>query len=156
MLATTEPARRVIASGAAAMASCVTLVVGAYWFATVVGSSVGGLDISIGRLTAACLSLWSLGLAVGAIAFAAGAASGSRGVALGAGSVVAIGSYLAYTLLPLLDALAPGRYLSLWYPYADHQPLWNGVELTPHVVLLSIAGIAVTLGVHKFQQRDIA
>lgn len=156
LLATTGVERRTIAlAGAASMVGSVSIVVLAYWVAATTGSTIGSLDIALGRISAACLGLWALGVAVGATAFAAGAASGRRGTALGAGSVVAIWSYLAYSLFPLADALAPLRYASLWYPYADHQPLWNGVAAGPLLLLLAIATALVAAGVTAFQHRDI-
>ncbi|GJM39691.1 MAG: hypothetical protein DHS20C19_30580 [Acidimicrobiales bacterium] len=156
LLATTGVARRTIAASAAvSMFAAVSVVVLGYWFAAATGSWVADLGIGLGNLTAACLHLWALGVAIGASGFAAGAITGRRGTALGAGSVVALWSYLAYSLFPLVDSLRFLRYASLWYPYADAQPLWQGVAIAPLLLLLALAAALVTAGVLAFQRRDI-
>lgn len=156
LIATSSASRRAIAGGAAAsMLGSVTVIVGAYWFASVVGSALGDLDIAVSRLTAAALSLWLLGAAVGAIAFAVGGLTGRRGTALGVATSVAVFSFLAYGLLPLSDDLAGGRYFSLWYPYADHRPLEEGADLLNVAVLAAVALAGLGVGVRGFERRDL-
>lgn len=157
LLATSSVRRRHIAGAAAAsMVGAVTIVVGAYWAASVVGSAVGDLDIGVGRLSAAASSLWSLGTAIGAIGFAVGGLTGRRSVALGVATSVALISYLAYGLLPLSDELAGGRFVSLWYPYANHRPLEAGFDIVNAAVLLAVAVVGIGIGIRGFEHRDIA
>ncbi|MDW3217238.1 MAG: hypothetical protein R8F63_01385 [Acidimicrobiales bacterium] len=156
LLATIGVERRTIAlSAAVSMVASVSVVVAGYWFAAATGSFVADLGIGLGRLTAACLHLWALGVTIGATGFAAGAITGRRGTALGAGSVIAVWSYLAYGLFPLVDSIRFLRYASLWYPYADSQPLWQGVGVAPLLLLLAMASVLVAVGVTAFQHRDI-
>ena len=156
MLATSSVTRRSIALGAAlSILGAVTAVVSVYWVTTVIGSSIGGLDIAIGRLTAASVSLWLLGLAVGAVAFCLGGATGSRGPTVGVASTVAVGSFLVYGLLPLSDRLAWGRRISLWYPYADHQPLSRGFDLSNALILVGVVVLGLVSGLILFDRRDL-
>lgn len=156
MLATSSLSRRSVGVGAAlSIVGAVTVVVVSYWVATVFGSAVGDLDIGIGRLTAVAFSLWLLGLAVGGIAFAAGAATGARGATIGVPATVAVASFLTYGLLPLSEQFAWGRYFSLWFPYADHQPLTGGVDLSNALVLAAVAAVGVAIGLHFFERRDL-
>ena len=156
LLATSSASRRSIALAAALSTTvAITLVVAVYWVTTVAGAALGDLDIGVGRLTAAAISLWLLGMAVGAVAFAVAAATGSRGATLGVASTVAIGSFLAYGLLPLSDDLAWGRRISLWYPYADHEPLVRGFDGSNAIVLLLLALCGLAVGLWGFERRDL-
>lgn len=156
MLATSSVTRRAIAVGAAlSILAAVTFVVAIYWATTVIGSAIGDLDIAVSHLTAAAVSLWLLGLAVGAIAFCVGAATGARGPTIGVASTVAVGSFLAYGLLPLSERFAWGRRVSIWYPYADHDPLSRGFDLSNGAVLAMIVAIAFAVGLRLFAQRDL-
>lgn len=156
MLATSANSRRTVALGAAlSILAAVTTVVSVYWLTTIVGSSIGDLHIAIGHLTAAAVSLWLLGLAVGGVAFGAGAATGTRGATIGVATTVALGSFLTNGLLPLSERFAWGRRVSLWYPYADHRPLTTGFDLTNALVLLAVAVLCVGFGLVAFERRDL-
>lgn len=156
MLATSSATRRAIAAGVGlSIVGGVSTVVSVYWITTVVGSAVGGLDIGVAELTAAAASLWLLGLAVGGIAFGVGAGTGRRGATVGVAATVSVASFLVYGLFPLSDRLAGGRRVSLWYPYADHQPLVDGFDVGNALVLLLVAVVAATIGVHRFERRDL-
>jgi len=156
LLATSSVTRRDIAVGAAlSVIVAVSKVVAVYGVATILGSEFAGLDIRVDRLLAAAFSLWLLGLAIGAIAFAAAAATGSRAIAIACGSSVTVVSFLNHGLLPLSDSLAPGRYFSLWYPYADPKPLENGFDLASTVVLLAVSVSFFAWGVDRFRRRDL-
>jgi ABC-2 type transport system permease protein len=156
MLATSSVPRRAIGVGVAlAVAAAVTLITTVYWVATMVGSAVAGLDIAVSRLSAAAFSLWLLGLSVGAIAFLVGAATGARGATIGVAGTVAVGSFLIYGLLPLSERVAWGRGVSLWYPYAEHEPLVHGADLRNTLLLVGIIMIGTVGGLSRFGRRDL-
>ncbi|MEZ5247329.1 MAG: hypothetical protein R2707_19740 [Acidimicrobiales bacterium] len=156
MLATSSATRRAIGVGAAvAVGGAVTMITTVYWLATIVGSSIAGLDIAVSRLTAAAFSLWLLGLAVGAIAFLVGGATGARGATIGVAGTVAVGSFLTYGLLPLSERLAWGRGISLWYPYAEHEPLVHGFDPWNSLLLVGVIVIGTLGGLFWFGRRDL-
>ncbi|MEQ8839916.1 MAG: hypothetical protein RIB98_02970 [Acidimicrobiales bacterium] len=156
MLATSSATRRSIALGVwLSLLGAISVVVGVYWVTTVVGSAAGGLEIGVGRLTAAAVSLWLLGAAVGALAFGAGCVTGRRGPTVGGSATVAVASFLVYGLFPLSDRLAPARRLSLWFPYADHEPLVGGFDPAHASTLAAIAALGAVVGVWAFERRDL-
>lgn len=156
MLATAGISRRAIGVAAAtAMVAAVTLVTVAYWCATIGGGIFGDIDIGIAELTAAALSLWALGIAVGGLSFAVATGLGRRGVAVAVSSALAIGSFVAYGLLPLVGGLEWARHISLWFPYAEHQPLWNGFDISSFVILVGIGSAAAAVGITGLERRDL-
>jgi|GEM_PF-409663 len=119
------------------------------------GAALGSVTISTGHVVAACCSLGLLGAAVGLLALAVGAISGNKAAATGVATAVALASYAIYTFFPLDDRLEPFHQLSLWYPFAAHQPLINGIH-PAHAAVLSAIGIAATASAYwGFERRDL-
>ncbi len=155
---TTSPLRRnqVVTASIAATAVAVTAVAVALLAGILAGSAVGGLDVAIARVVAACFSLTVLGLVVGLIALAAGAITGRRSAALGSSTAVAVASYAIDAFFPLSSTLEPFSKLSLWYPFAHNQPLVNGLDPSHVAVLAAIGIIAAAVAYWGFERRDLA
>jgi ABC-2 type transport system permease protein len=147
---------RVALASLAATTTAVVVMTTTIWGSLLLGNTLGGLDIAIGRLSAASLMLGLLGVAVGALAFGIGAATGARGLAAGVTVAVAVASYLVNALAPLSDSTAWLRYASLWYPFTANHPLTNGVSVAHALVLVALAAVFAAVGLARFDRRDLA
>jgi ABC-2 type transport system permease protein len=149
------PRSRIALAGFLAMAISGLIVTSAIWLAIFLAGPIGDIDIATSRLTAASTSLLLLGLAGGALSFGIGGATGKRGLAVGITSGVVLLSFLTYGLFPLADSLADGRYVSLWYPYAENTPLENGLRFSHVLGLVTFIAICTAGGVMGFGRRDL-
>jgi ABC-2 type transport system permease protein len=123
-------------------------------FVLVEGSAKAvSMDVSAGRVAAAVLAAYLLGLAHGSLALAIGAGTGKRAVVLGGAAAVGVAGYLLDGLAEVVDALEPWRVLS---PFD-----WAG-EPIRHGLGLGAAGLAVATlvagatALPLFARRDIA
>lgn len=149
------PRYRIAVAAFLAMTVSGLIITFAIWFAIYVAGPVGDIDIAASRLTAASISLLLLGLAGGALSFGIGAATGKRGLAVGITAAVFLVSFLTYGLFPLADGLVDGRYVSLWYPYAENAPLENGLRFSHVIGLIAFITICAIGGLVGFGRRDL-
>jgi ABC-2 type transport system permease protein len=113
------------------------------------------MDVTLGGLLAAGLSLWVFGGAMGTLAFAVGAATGRRGPATTvAATVAALGYVLAY-LAPMVDGGAWLARLSPYEWYIGNDPLVHGVDAAGLGLLLGLAVLALVGGLVPFRRRDL-
>jgi ABC-2 type transport system permease protein len=89
------------------------------------------------------------------LAFAVGAGSGRRGPAVGVAAALAVGGYLVYSLLSLVDALAPLRYATPWYWYLQRNMLAQGVAPAAIAVPVIMSALLFAVGVVLFRRRDL-
>ncbi|MFM8998610.1 MAG: ABC transporter permease subunit [Actinomycetota bacterium] len=147
--------RAVLLTKLAALAASSVAVAFVLWAGLAIVGPVFDLDVPLGDLAAGIVMLWLLGLAFGAIALAVGAATGRRSTALVVTSVLAAASYLVNLFGPVVDALGPGRPLSLFRWYLDPDPLTTGLHAASVLVLLAVAAGATVLGLLAFERRDV-
>lgn len=133
----------VVVSGLAATASYVLA-------AQLSGESTSALDLpaATAHMLVACLLF-------AAVAFALGAWTGQRALASGVGVGLIAASFLAAGLLPLVDGLEDWAKLSPWYWIDGTQPLINGVDWTPLIVMLAVTLAVVVLGWWGLVRRDL-
>lgn len=118
---------------------------------------VGALDMEIGanELAATTVGLLLLVLGMAAIAFAVGAATGRRALALASGAGVAVLSYVANAIAPLLD---DGRWLEVVSPfswYLGSEPLVTGWHAGRLAALAAITVVAVMVSLVTLDRRDL-
>ncbi len=156
-LITTGPVRRSSVASAAILSTIMAagFVSAGVFVGVVVGGRAGGVDVSLGRLAAACVSVWLFGAATGAISLAAGAFTGSRAAATMVGTVVGVGSYVIDSFFPLTSVLEPFAKFSLWYPYAANQPLANGLAVDHALILVAVAVVGSAVTLWGFERRDL-
>ncbi len=156
-LITTSPIRRsqVLAASAAATVLAAFVAAGGMFIGIVFGAVIGGLDLGLGNVAAACASTGLLGATTGLIALVAGAATGRRGVAIATGSMVAVVSYLVDAFFPLNSTLAHVADVSLWYPFAEHEPLVNGLHWGHAAIFVAISVAAALTAGWLFERRDL-
>lgn len=132
------------------------LVVGFATFAGVaVGSSLGGLGMSMGNIAATSLLVTLLGLVFGALALVLGAATGRVRIAVFGSIGAALAFHLLNAFLPLSDSLAGYAKWSPFYYYLSSDPLNNGMDWGDGALLAGLAVGLVALSVGLFQRRDL-
>jgi ABC-2 type transport system permease protein len=146
---------RLIGAKALAIAAVVGIIAFAAWLGIVSGVAVGGGGISLGHMAAFALHLAFFGFALGGLALALGAGTGRRSLANGVAAAVAIGGWLIYGFAPLVGALDWLKYLSLFYYYAGHDPLTQGVGLADVLVLAAFSLVATAVGMIAIGRRDL-
>ena len=138
------------------------MVLGSVLLASAVGLALlligrtAGLDLPLGRTTAAMVHLCLLGMVFGALALAVSAATGRMTWSRSVAAVVAVVAYAVNGLAPLVDWLEPFQKLSPFHQYIGHDPLRTGLATGSVLVavgtVLVLAGVAV-LG---FRRRDVS
>ena len=131
-------------------------LVGAVWVSLLAGSALFDMGLDLWRLTQACVSLALFGWAFGALALAVGSATGRTGTTFAVSSALGVVAYLLHTLIPLVDALEPLKYLSLFYYYIAVDPLTNGISTTHALVLAAATAVLFAVAAYTFQRRDLA
>ena len=127
----------------------------AIWVGTLCGVAIGGGGISVGHITAFAVSLAFFGFAVGALALALAAGTGRRSLANGVAAGVGILGWLIYGFAPLVSALGWLKYLSLFYYYAEHDPLTRGVGIVDLVVLAAFTLAMTAIAMVAIERRDL-
>jgi ABC-2 type transport system permease protein len=111
--------------------------------------------VSVGGLIGACAAVFAIGLLHLSLAYAIGAATGRRGPAVGAAAALAIGGYLVYSLLSLVEPLAPLRFATPWYWYLQRNMLAEGVPAAALIAPLAISVLLFATGWAVFRRRDL-
>ena len=146
---------RLIAAKATAIAVIVVTIALAAWVGMVCGVALGGGGIGVGHMAAFALHLAFFGFATGALALALGAGTGRRTLATGVAAAVAIAGWLIYGFAPLVSGLSWLKYLSLFYYYASHDPLTNGLGVADIIVLALFSVLMTALAMVAIQRRDL-
>jgi ABC-2 type transport system permease protein len=155
VLAHPIPRSRLIASKAVAIGAVVVIIALATWIGLIVGVALGGGGIAIAHMLALAVQLAFFGFATGAVAVAMGAGNGRRSTATGVAAGVAIVGWLINSFAPLLSALAWLKYVSLFYYYAGHDPLTQGVDVPGIIVLGVVAVVLTAIGMIGIERRDL-
>jgi ABC-2 type transport system permease protein len=152
-----SPVRRSSVVGAAVVSTllAVTMVASTLFLSVAGGSAIAGLGIPLGDIAAAASMAGLLAAAVGALALGAGALSGCRSLATGVGAGAAVLSYVVDAFFPLASGLAPFAKVSIWYPYAQSQPILNGFHLWHSAVLVVVWVVACAVALVGFERRDL-
>jgi ABC-2 type transport system permease protein len=120
-----------------------------------VGSTLGGLGMSLANIAATCLLVSLLGIVFGAVALLVGAATGRVRPAAWIAIGLALTSHIAYAFLPFSESLAG---LERWTPnayYLAGDPLANGLDWSHAGVLIALAAILIVAAVPAFNRRDL-
>ena len=146
---------RLVAAKATAIAGVVVVIALAVFIGMIAGVALAGGGISLGHLAAFALQLAFFGFATGAIALALAAGTGRRSLANGVAAGVAITGWLINGFAPLVSALSWLKYLSLFYYYAGHDPLTNGVGLGGLIVLALVTVVLTAVAMAAIERRDL-
>ena len=146
---------RLVLAKAGAIVAVVVMIAVAAWVGLLVGVALGGGGIGVGHMAAFAVHLAFFGFALGAVAVALGAGTGRRALAGGVAAGVGVVGWLINGFAPLVGALDWLKYLSLFYYYAGHDPLTQGIDLGDLVVLGVVAVALTALAVLAFERRDL-
>lgn len=150
-----------IARGSVFLQRYLTVVLALLWlclvFVAVTLGLVAALDMEVGtpEILATTLGMFLLVLALSSVSFAAGAASGRKAIALAVGAGLAVVSYIANALAPLLD---DGRWLEAISPFAWYlasEPLVEGLSVPGALGLVALAVVPIGLAIVRFDRRDL-
>ena len=118
-------------------------------------ATVLDMELGVGRVAAAGVSLLLLGVALGTVALATGAATGRRGVAIATAAAVAVLSFVANAIGPLVDGLGWLSTISPWTWYIGGDPLFEGFDWGGLALLAALAVVAGAAGLLRYRQRDL-
>lgn len=113
------------------------------------------MDVAVGNIAAAALGLFLLALAMGTISLAVGAATGCKAYGLAAGAGLAVTSFMANVLAPLLDGAAWLENVSPFAWYLGGDPLTEGIAVAGFGGLLAITLVALAIATPLFGRRDL-
>ncbi|MGA8211166.1 MAG: ABC transporter permease subunit [Nocardioidaceae bacterium] len=146
--------RDLLLSKAVGLSVGLAVATGLFLVATVVASTAFDVGLRTADVAATGAHLGLLALLFGVLALAVGAATGRPALAAGVTGLLAVTSYLADSMLPLVG-LERWAELSPWYYYAGSNPLSNGFDLPNAVVLAALTVLALTAAVLAFDRRDL-
>lgn len=146
---------RLVAAKAAAIAAVVLIIAIGAWAGMIFGVALGGGGITLGHITALALLLACFGLAGGALALAVAAATGRRSFSVAVAAGIAILGWLINGFAPLVGVVSWLKYLSLFYYYAGHDPLTQGVDIADIAVLVGLTLMLLMVAMAAVGRRDL-
>lgn len=146
---------RLVLAKALAVACLAVILALATWLGLIAGVAAAGGGVTVAHMAALALQLAFFGFAAGAVAVCAAAATGRRSFASGVASAIAVLGWLINSFAPLVSGLGWLKYLSLYYYYAGHDPLANGVWLAGLVVLAVVTAVLCAAGMAAIGRRDL-
>lgn len=147
---------RVLAERSAALVIGVAALMAATAVALWFFSSLFGMHLGIGAISAAAAALAVFGLFCGAVALAIGAATGSAAVAKGAAALVTVASYLINALGQVTSSLRALRPISPYYLVLGNEPLAHGLRLLGVASVLAVAVALLICAAVAFARRDLS
>jgi len=147
--------RRVLAERLAVLVFSVVVLAAGLAVVAVLAVAGFDMDVAMSALVATSTGLALMVIAFGAVTLAVGAVTGRRGAALAVGAGLAVVSYVADAVAPLVDwggALEAASPFS-WYLGSD--PLKEGWDLGGLVALAVVAVVAALVGLVAFDRRDV-
>jgi ABC-2 type transport system permease protein len=135
----------------AALVAALTVVL----LATVaVGARLVDLEIAVGRVVAASVSVGVLALLFAAAALAAGALRPGRAKAIAVASGVAVAAWIFDGLAQSVDTLEPWRTLSPYYHALGQNPLREGPPWSGWTLLLVATAVLAAVAALGLERRD--
>lgn len=147
--------RRMILSKAAATAIGILFVVLVSWLALELFFRLFEMQEQGLSILAASIQLSGLVLLFAGLALALGAWLGSSVLAIGITAILALVSYLASTMLPLVDGLQDLGRFSPWWLYSGAEALTRGVDVALLALALTGAVALTALAVVGLDRRDL-
>ncbi|MGW1344455.1 ABC transporter permease subunit [Kribbella sp. NPDC002412] len=155
LLVTPVSGARIVVDKALALAVSIAVLGIALFAATILGSLVFGLGISVPDAASGALAMTLLSTEYGVLSLAVGALTGRRAVAIAAASVAAAAAYVVYAaglILPRFES---------WQPYSpihqafDGGPLGAGLQ-PGYLWLLTGSAVLVAIALPTLDGRDIS
>ncbi|MCP3977050.1 MAG: ABC transporter permease subunit [bacterium] len=154
LLATPTPRDRIVLESFAAQAVLTTVLATVVWIALLVADPLLDIGLSVTGVTAASIGMALLALSFGSLALMIGALTGNRSLTVGVTAGVTIATFFINGLAPLIDSIAWTQKLTPFYWLLDHQPLVNGFQWQPLVLVAAIV-VFVGIALWGFRRRDV-
>ncbi len=119
------------------------------------GVVVGGLDMDLGNVAAACTLQTLVGLLFGAFALALSAGTGRKKLAIWGAVGAALVLHVFNSLTQVGDALKDWAWISPFHYYIGNDPLVNGMDWGNAAVLAALTAVFIGLSFVLFQRRDL-
>jgi ABC-2 type transport system permease protein len=113
------------------------------------------LDVGVGRLIAATVSIWLLGVGFGLLALLVGVLAGSRGMAIGVSSAVAAAAYLISSFAATISWIRPARFASPFYWAVGADPLRGGLGVGHFAALVGLAILLLAGAMVAMRRADL-
>jgi ABC-2 type transport system permease protein len=155
LLSTPVTRARVVLDKAAASGLLTLGLAGAMWAGVAFGAFVGGVAIDLARVGGAIALLTLMSTVFGAIALLLGALTGRRMLSIGITAALVLIAYLVNALGTLIDWLEPWRPLSPFFHYTGSDPLTNGFQAGPALLLAALTAAGVAAAVLAFDRREL-
>jgi ABC-2 type transport system permease protein len=113
------------------------------------------MDVAVANIGAATLGLFLLSLAMGTVSLAVGASTGRKAAALAAGAGLAVLSFMANVLGPLIEG---GGWLATISPFAWYlgsDPLTEGIAWGGYGGLVALTVVAGAIAIPLCARRDL-
>lgn len=151
------PVRRAaLLLGKAAATGVEVLLVGlATFLGLLLGVAVAGGGVSPGDLAALSLHLVLFGCATGAVGLAVAGATGRRAAATGAAAAYGVAGFLINGFAPLVHGIAWLKYASLFYYYAEADPIGHGIDVADLLVLAAVTAALTAFAAWSIGRRDL-
>jgi ABC-2 type transport system permease protein len=148
--------RRSILLSKTAVATIGVLVIVALTGASVIGiAALVGMDLSDQNVPAVSVQLLGMVLLFGALALGVSAWRGSSAVGVGVAAALALLSYFATTLLPVVEDLADVARLTPWYLFSGAESLRSGIDVVLLGIALGLATLLFGAGLYALDRRDL-
>ena len=148
--------RRAILLAKAAVAAIGVLVIIVLTGASVIViSAVVGMDLSGQNVLAVSVQLLGMVLLFGALALGISAWRGSSSAGVGVAAALALLSYVATTLLPVVEDLADVAKLTPWYLFSGAESLRSGIDVVLLGIALGVAALLFGAGLYTLERRDL-
>ncbi len=147
--------RSILFAKTAVAAIGVLVVTGLTWLGVVVLAAVTSMDLSEQNVLGASVQLLGMVFVFGALALGLSAWRGSSALGVGVAAGLALLSYFATTMLPVVEELADLAKLTPWYLFSGADSLANGVDVVLLVIAALISAALFGLGMYTLDRRDL-
>jgi ABC-2 type transport system permease protein len=148
--------RRSILLAKAAVATIGVLVIVALtWASVVLVAALVDLDLSDQNVPAASVQLLGMVLLFGALSLGLSAWRGSSAIGIGVAAAVALASYFATTMLPVVEELADLAKLTPWYLFSGAESLSQGIDVVLLGISIGLAAVLFGVGLYALERRDL-
>ncbi len=123
---------------------------------TIIGARLLGMSISVSKFLAGGTCLFLLGTLAMSLASLIGSITGARASALGLSMAFAIGSFLVYSLAPLVDFLDATMPINMFDWTIGTTPLFDGFDWAKMMTTAAISMICALTTFYFFDKRNIS
>jgi ABC-2 type transport system permease protein len=152
-----SPLRRrtvLVTKSVVALLGVLVILVGT-WLGVAVTATAIGLDIGRYDIPGASLQLMGMVVLFGSLSLGVSAWRGSSALGISVAAGIAVLSYFATTMLPVVEDLADAARLTPWWLYTGAEALYEGIDPVLLVIAIGLAAALFGGGVYALERRDL-